>query len=201
MGCVHGRELHGLLLAPLLGSALLVPLNSTTRKASQARDVRSPAVWEAVAGEEAHEGLTSIQVMVQVLQHGLRPEIPPHYPAPLAGLMQRCWQQDARLRCAELLGSGAGTHAVILEVPGKRCPALSRVVSAGSAQDGASGIPQLKSSSTAPPINPAPLLPCRPTAAEVATELNGMFKSLRGVPSQSRSEPMASTGAIQELVV
>lgn len=87
-----------------------------TRLSQPDRNVRMCAAWELVSGEEAHDGLTSIQVMVQVLRHGLRPEIPPDCPVPLAGLMRRCWQEDALLRCAPRIAGSKGSSAALATV-------------------------------------------------------------------------------------
>ena len=39
-----------------------------------------------------YAGLSGIQAALAVMHRGLRPDIPSHTPAPLAQLIQECWQ-------------------------------------------------------------------------------------------------------------
>lgn len=83
----------------------LQPLHSPAIPHAAAHATHAPpparplAVWElVVAGEELYPGLTTMQVILQVSQSGLRPTIPESCPPALASLMQRCWAKDAAER-------------------------------------------------------------------------------------------------------
>ncbi|KAL4457609.1 hypothetical protein ABPG75_012474 [Micractinium tetrahymenae] len=69
-------------------------------KLTKAADIYSLGIvmWEAVAARELYPDLMAMQVILQVSQHGLRPEVPASCPPALAELMQRCWAQDAAQR-------------------------------------------------------------------------------------------------------
>jgi serine/threonine protein kinase len=54
-------------------------------------------VWEIVARAPPFHGMQTMQIAYSVNQ-GMRPPIPSHCPLPLRDLMQRCWNQDPRLR-------------------------------------------------------------------------------------------------------
>ncbi|PRW55899.1 kinase [Chlorella sorokiniana] len=73
----------------------------TQGKLTKAADVFSLGIimWEVVSGgQELYPGLTAMQVILQVSQHGQRPEPPADCPPALQDLMQRCWSQDATHR-------------------------------------------------------------------------------------------------------
>lgn len=56
-------------------------------------------MWELSAGgQELYPGLTAMQVILQVSQHGTRPDLPATCPEAMADLMQRCWHADAAQR-------------------------------------------------------------------------------------------------------
>ncbi|PSC72637.1 kinase [Micractinium conductrix] len=69
-------------------------------KLTKAADVFSLGiiVWEMLTASELYPGLTAMQVIIQVSQHGSRPDIPADCPPALAALMQRCWEADPALR-------------------------------------------------------------------------------------------------------
>ena len=56
-------------------------------------------MWEvATGGRELYPGLGPLQIILQVSQHGQRPEVPGDAPPALAALMQRCWSPDPTVR-------------------------------------------------------------------------------------------------------
>lgn len=55
-------------------------------------------VWEILTGELPFANLDGPQAAAQVAYTNLRPPIPPTCPAPLQGLIQRCWVDDAKSR-------------------------------------------------------------------------------------------------------
>lgn len=72
-------------------------------KLTQAADIFSMGViiWEILSASELYPGWSAMQVIIQVSQHGSRPELaalPPGCPPALVDLMQRCWAQDPTQR-------------------------------------------------------------------------------------------------------
>jgi len=55
-------------------------------------------VWEMLTGEIPFANLDGPQAAAQVAYTNLRPAIPASCPAPLRGLIQRCWVDDAKSR-------------------------------------------------------------------------------------------------------
>ncbi|KAK8945838.1 Serine/threonine-protein kinase HT1 [Platanthera guangdongensis] len=55
-------------------------------------------IWELLTGKLPYEYLTPLQAAVGVVQKALRPTIPKHTNVKLAGLLEKCWQQDPALR-------------------------------------------------------------------------------------------------------
>jgi serine/threonine protein kinase len=55
-------------------------------------------LWELVARKLPYFGMQPMQVGLAVVQRGLRPTIPPTCPAPLAKLMQACWDNSPNKR-------------------------------------------------------------------------------------------------------
>jgi Protein tyrosine and serine/threonine kinase len=55
-------------------------------------------LWELVARKLPYFGMQPMQVGLAVVQRGLRPTIPPTCPAPLAKLMQACWDNSPNRR-------------------------------------------------------------------------------------------------------
>jgi serine/threonine protein kinase len=80
----------------------------TEGKLTRSADIFSLAIvaWELSAAaatgaaQELHPGMTAMQVIMQVSQHQLRPEVAPGCPPQLADLIRRCWSQDPAQRCA-----------------------------------------------------------------------------------------------------
>lgn len=66
----------------------------------QKADVFSFAIvlWELLTAKLPYEYLTPLQAAVGVVQKGLRPTIPKGTNLKLAGLLERCWQQDPSVR-------------------------------------------------------------------------------------------------------
>ncbi|GJD06453.1 Probable serine/threonine-protein kinase [Galdieria sulphuraria] len=67
---------------------------------SEKADVYSFGIilWEMVAKQLPYYGIQPMQVAVAVLSKQMRPPMPPSCPAPLAQLIQSCWQQDPSRR-------------------------------------------------------------------------------------------------------
>jgi len=55
-------------------------------------------LWELVARQVPYAGMNAVQVSVQVMAKGLRPEIPPRCPAAYSHLIQECWDTDPNKR-------------------------------------------------------------------------------------------------------
>nr|XP_010935196.1 serine/threonine-protein kinase STY46 isoform X3 [Elaeis guineensis] len=55
-------------------------------------------LWELLTGKIPYEYLTPLQAAVAVVQKGLRPTIPKHTHPKVAGLLEKCWQQDPAQR-------------------------------------------------------------------------------------------------------
>ena len=92
----------------------------TEGKLTKSADIFSLAIvaWElsaaaaAGAAQELHPGMTAMQVIMQVSQHQLRPEVPAGCPPQLADLMRRCWSQDPALRCVAAPAGAASWQCV-----------------------------------------------------------------------------------------
>ncbi|ETO21267.1 fibroblast growth factor receptor 2, partial [Reticulomyxa filosa] len=55
-------------------------------------------MWEVFAGSEPYPDLAKISVALHVLHKNYRPRVPNSWPAPLAYLIQRCWQNRPEYR-------------------------------------------------------------------------------------------------------
>lgn len=56
-------------------------------------------LWEVTAGEEAHSNISTYQLMaIMSRTPTYRLAVPEACPAPLAALMQRCWDPDPQAR-------------------------------------------------------------------------------------------------------
>ncbi|XP_055811579.1 serine/threonine-protein kinase STY46-like isoform X2 [Solanum dulcamara] len=55
-------------------------------------------LWELLTGKLPYEFLTPLQAAVAVVQKGLRPTIPANTHPMLVELLEKCWQQEPRLR-------------------------------------------------------------------------------------------------------
>lgn len=63
----------------------------------------SSAVWEVWTGRAPFQRLSKMQVMLAVVNEGLRPEFPAGCPAWYVSLAAACWQQDPQQRWVMLL--------------------------------------------------------------------------------------------------
>jgi serine/threonine protein kinase len=57
-------------------------------------------LWELLTGKVPYADMTPLQAAVGVVQKGLRPPIPSTCPAPLAAVIQECWERDPEARPA-----------------------------------------------------------------------------------------------------
>ena len=96
-----------------------------------------------LTASELYPGLTAMQVIIQVSQHGSRPDIPADCPPALAALMQRCWEADPALRCVALGQEGearGGGLVVVGHTDGRasvlwaRCGCCGRLGRSGAPQ-------------------------------------------------------------------
>lgn len=55
-------------------------------------------LWELLTGRVPYSDLTPLQAAVGVVQKGLRPNLPPNCPPPMADIMRLCWQKDPTIR-------------------------------------------------------------------------------------------------------
>ena len=56
------------------------------------------AVWEALMGEPAYQGISKMQVMFGVVSEGLRPVFPPNTPPWYAQIAEVCWRREPKRR-------------------------------------------------------------------------------------------------------
>lgn len=57
------------------------------------------AVWEALMGESAYQGISKMQVMFGVVSEDLRPVFPPNTPPWYAQIATASWRKDPKRRC------------------------------------------------------------------------------------------------------
>jgi serine/threonine protein kinase len=70
-------------------------------KYTEKADVYSFGVilWEIMTRKEPYEDKEAMQIVLEVVNKGLRPKIPPHYfDCPLVPLMRDCWEEDPKKR-------------------------------------------------------------------------------------------------------
>lgn len=56
------------------------------------------AVWEALMGEIAYDGISKMQVMFGVVSEGLRPLFPPNTPKWYSQIATACWREGPKQR-------------------------------------------------------------------------------------------------------
>ena len=66
-------------------------------------------LWELFTSKLPYEGMPSLSAAAAVVEHGLRPPLPPDAPPAVTELICRCWAGDPKLRpqfaqvCSELV--------------------------------------------------------------------------------------------------
>jgi hypothetical protein len=79
---------------------LLQEKGATPTKAQGSDDVYSFGIvlWELLTRQEPFPGNTRAQLLTQIVENGLRPEIPLTVPSKLAQILKSCWNREATTR-------------------------------------------------------------------------------------------------------